>query len=305
MTARIFAIGSINIDQDCLVGEKGAIGESKPIIKYNRLVGGKGANQAQAARRAGANVLFMGKVGCDGEWILGELRKAGFDTSSIIVDDTICTGHVIINRFEDATPSVMLYYAGANCKITLDEMKSFIRDAQTGDILLIQNEIAGMREMLGMVGERGMRVCFNPSPAIHDDWQCHEYGCEWLILNESEFLHIVKLYDITSEGTSEEKMALLKSKLQCRHLICSFGANGVVGIDSDGKVYKVAAPKVTVVDTVGAGDCLAGFFAASISQDRPFPEALKLATTAASIKVCRYGAFDGIPSLEDVLKYLY
>lgn len=298
----VHVIGSINIDQDCLIGKHGAIGESQPIVKYQRLVGGKGANQAEAARRAGAKVRFMGKVGCDGEWILGQLHDYGFPVEEIVTDPSQYTGHVIINRYEDGPPSVMLYYAGANAYITPTEMQSFLEAAVPGDILLVQNEIGGMRELLQLATKLGLRVCFNPSPAIHDDWKCEEYQCEWLILNEHEFKHICNLYNIQS-SIKEDQMRELKNKLLCNHLICSFGANGVVGLDRGDQVYSVSAPKVTVVDTVGAGDCLAGYFAAWIAKEKSFPESLEVATKAASLKVTRYGAFNGIPFEQDVLLF--
>lgn len=303
MTIKVHTIGSINIDQDCLIGQHGAIGESRPIIKYQRLVGGKGVNQAEAARRAGASVRFLGKVGSDGEWIVGELRKSGFNVDNIITDNDQYTGHVIINRYEDSiTPSVMLYYAGANATIDKHEMESFLSVSQPGDILLVQNEIGGMRELLQLARRLGLLVCFNPSPAIHDDWKCKEYDCEWLILNEHEFEHMCTLYTITSIGV-ENKMTELKSKLKCNNLLCSFGAKGVIGLDSLGQISQCSAPKVTVVDTVGAGDCLAGYFAASIAKGKSFTESIQIATKAATLKVTKYGAFKGIPNESQVLLF--
>lgn len=298
----VHVIGSVNVDQDCLIGARGAIGESKPIIRYQRLVGGKGVNQAEAARRAGALVRFMGKVGQDGDWIVGQLKQAGFPVDQILYDYSQYTGHVIINRYEDKSPSVMLYYAGANASISKAEMHKFLENAQRKDILLVQNEIGGMRELLKLGHILGLRVCFNPSPSIHDDWKCEEYDCEWLILNEHEFDHICDLYNVNVESVNE-RMRALKSKLACTNLICTFGARGVIGLNSKNQIVPVGAPKVTVVDTVGAGDCLAGYFAASIAKGQPFDSALQLATKAASLKVTRFGAFNGIPYEDDVLLF--
>lgn len=302
----IFCVGSVNIDQVCLIG-KGGIGESKPIIKYERLIGGKGVNQAEAVRRAGcsSHLRFFGKVGCDSGWIMSQLLQNSFPIEYISVEKNLYTGHVIINNYAYDTPSSMFYYPGANSCISLEELEEFLSTAESTDILLAQNEISNTAGLLRLARSKNMQICFNPSPGISSDWIASDYSCTWLILNEHEFNHLISLFSIEHNGQIENGMKQLKQVTMCKYLICTFGANGAVGLDFEEEIHFIKAPKVAIVDTVGAGDCFAGYFVACTFQSYPFKEALKFAVQAASIKVGRSGAFNGIPTMDQVKEQFF
>mgnify|MGYP002783642219 FL=1 len=286
------------MDQVCWVDMDGAVGESIPITRYDRSLGGKGLNQAEAARRAGCvDVNFMGCIGDDvfGDWVLMELKKRGFDTQNFQIKAGVFTGHVVIQH-EGTSGSKMFYYGGANDHISLSMVQDFLSAAMTGDIFVCQNEVSGAADFIKHAYELKMKICFNPSPSIPKDDTIYAM-CEWVFINEHEYEHYKRLF---KSGDDLDDLVGLKKAMGCRHLIVTFGKDPVLGADDLNTVYTINVPKRQIVDTVGAGDCLVGYFVASVAKGQSFKQALESAVLAASIKVTRHGAFDGIPYIEDL-----
>ncbi len=288
-TARVAVVGSCNID---LVARGAALprpGETVMASSLATIVGGKGANQAIAAARAGANCAMVGAVGDDvyAGAIRATLRDAGIDTSALrTVPGPSGTALIFV---DGAGENSIVVIPGANAALTtLTQADTAI--IEQADAVLFQLEIPV--EIVVAAAERahGLRV-LNASPTRPMPRELLEL-IDLLVVNETEATALVP----HGRPGDQLKEALL-------HLVprvaITIGAGGVLYADRDG-AFRVAAPKVTPVDTTGAGDTFTGVLATALAEGRTARDALELACAAASLSVEKVGASASIPMRADI-----
>lgn len=283
----IWNLGSINIDHIYQLATLPKPGETLSAKTLGYGLGGKGANQSVAAARAGARTVHLGAMGPGDDWVLDRLRDAGIDTSHIRRLPDQPTGHAIILVDAEAENAIIIY-AGANRALNFGD--ATWSAMQPGDLLLLQNETNQQVEAAQAARERGLRTIVSAAP--------FDSAAVRVLLPHTSILAL-------NEGEAAQLAAEIGEDLPIDGLLVTRGAKGAQYRDlTTGAVHDQPAFPVTPVDTTGAGDCFAGYFAAGLDAGLPIPEALRRASAAAAIKVTRPGAGDAVPLASEVDEFL-
>ena len=182
--AHILSYGSLNLDLVYQVPHFVQAGETLSSTSRTVHCGGKGLNQSIAAARAGGAVSHAGKIGGDGTVLTDILRKSGVDTDFVTVGDGP-SGHAVI-QVDPSGQNCILLFGGCNQEITHEEIDRALAHFQTGDYLILQNEINGLEYLMTQAARRGLRIVFNPSP-IDVSISRLPLGEAWLLIfNEIE-----------------------------------------------------------------------------------------------------------------------
>lgn len=295
----ILVIGSLNMDVTIFSDRAPAPGET---IKGNGFLlspGGKGANQAIAASRLGANVTMFGRVGDDsfGKALIGYQRENGVDTRHIRRLEGVSTG--IASIFVCGGANYIILAPGANDHITpldIDEAAPLIAKS---DALLLQMEIPkdAVAHAIGIAKAKGTRIFFDPAPALPLE-KALLSGIDYLMPNETEAASLLGWPNFSPEsaGLAVEAFCALGVK----HPVITLGDAGVAYWDGSRCVFAPSFP-ARAVDTTAAGDTFTGALACAVVKGEPLDRAVAFAQRAASICVTRKGASEAIPTLEEVL----
>lgn len=288
---RIGVVGSINMDMTVQAERIPLKGETLKGENLQYIPGGKGANQAVAMAKLGADVVMFGCVGKDaaGESLCKNLKDMGVDTTYIKEIEGTPTGLAIITVGENDNTIVVV--AGANNEVSIDYVRS-IQDALLKcDIVLLQHEIPQetIEYVIGFCHENGIQIVLNPGPARPVKKEILE-KVTYLTPNEHETVIL-----FGKERTFEELMKQYPEKL-----IITQGSRGVSTCLESGEMLLVPARKANVVDTTGAGDTLNGAFTVAITEGKSIKDALEFANTAASLSTEKFGAQGGMPTYDEV-----
>ncbi len=296
----ITVFGSINLDLIGRVERLPQPGETVPGDDFSTAPGGKGANQALAAVRAGAAVQMVGAVGGDAfaDEALALLRTDGVDLERVRVAGG-ATGVALI-LVDQAGENVIAVIPGANGTLTPDDAAGLTFAA--ADVLLLQLEVpvAAIEMAAKRARDGGAAVLLNLAPFRTDALHLVQHATH-LIVNETECAAAADALGV-AEGTLEDRAKALAAG-QAVSVIVTLGKDGVMAI-ADGVVERVAAPQVDAIDTVGAGDTFCGYFAAGLLGGLPQADALKLAATAGSLACTKAGAQPSIPFRREVASAL-
>ena len=292
----IVVFGSVNIDLVTPVERLPGVGETVIGPAYAVHAGGKGANQALAARRAGAEVALVGAVGRDGfaETALALLAADGVDLAQVARVDAP-TGAAFIAVAADGANQIVVA-AGANALASASSLAAMSLGA--GDLLLLQREVpeAQCLDAARLAKGAGARIILNLAPAGAPDPAL--LAClDILIVNEPEALALALALD-----WSEREPDAIACRLDAERgiaCIATLGADGVVAWQG-GVRRRLEAPRVAVVDTVAAGDSFAGAFAAALSAGYGLTGALQRGLAAGSLACTRAGAQPSVPSREAI-----
>lgn len=267
---RVIVLGSINVDSEVKVPHHPEVGEKVIAESFSRFAGGKGANQAVAARGTGVEVHMVGAVGTDeyGRAYLNRLSNLGIHLHVERITDAP-TGRAFITTDPHGANTIAVV-EGANSRVPVRALDA-IRAPRSDDLLLTQLEIdpeaviAGVRQAV----EYGWRVVINLAPyqTLPADVIA---AADPLIIREQE------LPLLQADG------------LQAASMVVTHGKNGVSwdGLD----VRGIVVPDEQVVDTIGAGDAFCGVLAASLSKGADRATALGQALSAAAVRTRQMGA---------------
>ena len=283
----IWCLGSVNADHVYRVPHLPGPGETLAATGFSTGLGGKGANMAVAAARAGASVSLIGAVGAEGAWMRERLAGYGVTVSDLAVSD-LPSGHAII-LVDGAGENVITILPGANRALGIDAVQDALSRASAGDIFLCQNETNLQREAAGIAADMGLRVAYAAAPFDADAVTAMLDVTDLLILNAVEAAQL------------EEATGKAPADLPVAHVVVTRGAEGVIAHDTaTGGQIDLPPFRVEAVDTTGAGDTFTGFLLAALDGGRSMPAALYLASRAAALKVTRQGTADVIPTLDEV-----
>jgi len=294
----ITVFGSINMDLVATTPRLPKPGETVPGTGFATAAGGKGANQALAARRAGASVRMVGAVGRDefAAPALDLLDKAGTDLSGVArVDGPTGTALILVGGDGENMIAVV---PGANGTLSPGQAVEAFSSSQPGDILMLQLEVpaASVKAALQAAKAQGVRTVLNTAPLIAEAAELAKLA-DIVIANETEFELLVGREALTS-GKREE-MLLQMHKDTGQILIITLGAEGVVAAEG-GSLHRTKGLKIEPVDTVGAGDTFCGYLAASLDAGLALGEALRRAAVAGSLACLKAGAQPSIPDAGEV-----
>jgi ribokinase len=292
----ITVLGSANLDLIGTVSRIPTPGETVPGGTFRTAAGGKGANQALAARRAGAAVKMFAAVGDDAFAIeaLGELKAGGVDLANVPSVPATATGIAMI-FVDEAGENVIAILPGANG--TLDEAKAdaALAPLKAGDILMLQQEVpvACTDRALDLAKEKGVVSILNTAPFLPTT-PASAKKAAIVIANETEFA-------LLCGGRTEPLDGLMADwvKETGNTIIVTLGPDGARAA-TPGGAFSVPAMKVDPVDTVGAGDTFCGYLAAGLDARLKLQDAMKAAAVAASLACLKAGAQPAIPTADGV-----
>ncbi len=291
----ITVFGSTNLDQVGTVTRLPEPGETVAGGTFSMAPGGKGANQALAARRAGAEVRHVSAVGDDAfaDMALDLLKSGGVDLSAMRKAEA-ATGIAMI--FVDAEgENVIAILPGANGTVSPEDADNSLAALKAGDIVLLQQEVpqAATRRALEIARERGARSVLNTAPFLSDTAELAPLA-DIVVANETEF----SLLTGRPIAELDEAMADWVNNTG-RTIVVTLGADGARAQTPDGAI-SVAAHPVKPVDTVGAGDTFCGYLAASLEAGLDLEKAMRRAAIAGSLACLNPGAQPAIPLAKDV-----
>lgn len=294
----ITVFGSINMDLVATTPRLPKPGETVAGTGFATAAGGKGANQALAARRAGASVRVVGAVGRD-EFAgpaLDLLDKAGTDLSGVAkVDGPTGTALILVGGDGENMIAVV---PGANGTVSATQGENAVSDSASGDILMLQLEVpaASVKAALLAAKVRGVRTVLNTAPLIPETTELAGLA-DIVVANETEFERLVGRDGLSAE--EREQILLDMHGRTGQTLIVTLGADGVIAAEG-GSLHRTKGLKIEPVDTVGAGDTFCGYLAASLDGGLAFGDALRRAAVAGSLACLKPGAQPAIPVAAEV-----
>ena len=299
MPAKVVVVGSLNMDLVTRASRLPRAGETLIGQTFTTVPGGKGANQAVASARLGADVSMIGCVGTDAYGI--QLRDAllveGIDCRAVsTVEGSSGVALIVV---DDTSQNAIVIVAGSNGELTPASLQAFDTVLQVANVIVCQLEVpmATVGYALKRGRELGKTVILNPAPAsapLPAEWYA---SIDYLIPNESE---AGALSGVTVDSLDSARLAATRLiQAGAGKVIITLGPQGV--LFSDGQVFEhLVAPKVKAVDTTAAGDTFVGGFAAALANGESEAEAIRFGQVAAALSVTRAGAQPSIPTLHDV-----
>lgn len=295
---KILNFGSLNIDRVYGVNHIVKPGETITAESLNTYAGGKGLNQSIAAARAGGQVLHLGAIGNEGEFLAELLKSAGADTENILRLDT-ASGHAII-QVEQGGQNSIIVFGGANRQLTADYVLSCLEKGEKGDFVLLQNETNETATIISEAAKRGMTVVFNPSPFTESIKSLPLSDVGLFMVNEIEAAELAEM----SENDEPEKiLAALSERYPKAVIVMTLGKRGAV-CKAGGELFRQSIFFVNAVDTTAAGDTFCGYFLALLCKGESIPSALRIAAAASAVSVSRPGAAPSIPTIDEVQEFL-
>jgi ribokinase len=277
----IVVIGSVNLDIVATAPCLPAAGETVTDAVLARYPGGKGANQALAARRLGAYVALVGRVGKDAEAdaALALLREGDVDLSGVVAVDDAATGVALITVAASGENQIVVA-PGANRRLVFETLQLPAGDALIGEVLAPLDAVA--RAVVEFEGF----TCVNLAPAKEVD-DAVLRGADLIVVNESE------------AAWYGERLALREGLVATM-----FGAAGAALVQGGEEVARVSSPRVEAVDTTGAGDAFTAALTLALVEGQSAAEALRFACAAGAAASQRSGAQPSLPTRDEVRRIL-
>jgi ribokinase len=297
--SKVVVFGSLNMDLVVRVPRMPQAGETLSGHGFLSNPGGKGANQAVACARQGAQVQMVGRVGDDGFGL--ELRAAlvaqGVDAGAVIATSGVSTGVAMI-MVDDNAQNCIAVVPGANASVGLEDAEALRGRLADAGLLLLQLEVpmASVLRAAAIAKEAGCTVLLNPAPAQalpEALWPLLDI----LVVNETEARLFSGLPSVDASNAADAAAQLLLRGP--RHVIVTLGEHGVAWASAAGTRH-FEARRVPAVDTTAAGDTFIGALGALLVEGRPMEEAVAHAIRAAAICVTRAGAQASMPSRQEV-----
>ncbi|MFC4596783.1 ribokinase [Cohnella hongkongensis] len=303
---RIVVVGSVNMDLVVEIGEVPEQGQTRTGKSFKLLPGGKGANQAVAAARLHSQTIFIGAVGSDrfGEQLLSAMQTENIHCSVTVMPEE-STGVASIWVYD--TDNRIVVVPGANGKLAWQDIHRSRHLIDGADVVLLQLEIspAAVQETIRYAYESGKKVVLNPAPAhkLPEELYPMLYAMtpnrdELAVLAESP-----ELLGGFKPGLLDEAMDKLLSK-GLNAVVVTLGSEGAAYKDARGLRFHVPGKKVQALDTTGAGDCFNAAFSVSIARGDGAKKAVEFAVAASALAVTRFGAQNGMPQEEEIVRFM-
>jgi ribokinase len=300
MSKKIIVIGSSNTDMVVKSSKLPLPGET--ILGGNFLMnaGGKGANQAVAAAKLGAKVLFVCKVGDDvfGKQAIEGFKKAGINTNFVFTDTENPSGVALI-LVDDKGENSIAVASGANGNLQIKEVEKAIENVKEGDIVLLQLEtpIKTIEFAVEACYKRKAKVILNPAPAQKLNEKIFKH-LSFITPNEIE-AELLTGIKVTDENSAEKAATILIEK-GVQNVIITLGSKGAF-FCTKSKKQLIPTKTVKAIDTTAAGDVFNGALAVALSNEIEIEYAITYACKAASISVTRMGAQASAPTKEEIV----
>ena len=301
----IVVVGSLNMD---LVVEVPAIplpGETVLGKNFATFPGGKGANQAVAAARLGAQVSLIGRVGQDafGDQLLASAQADGINVSHVGRDEEAATGVAMIVVDDEGQNSIAVA-SGANFCLTADHVREAWGALEEIDILVmpLETPLETIATAVELAHQSGATVVLNPAPVRPLPARILT-SVDVLVPNETETTQLTRMPIETSEDSRKAARQLLT--LGVGNVVLTLGSQGALALDGKTDQYTlVPACQVEVVDTTAAGDAFVAGLAVGLSEGKSLIEAVHFATGVGALAVTKLGAQPSMPTRGEVKQFL-
>ncbi|MBN1979771.1 MAG: ribokinase [Anaerolineae bacterium] len=297
MAARVAVVGSLNMDLIARAPRIPQPGETILGGDFCTAPGGKGANQAVAAARLGAQVSMVGRVGSDAfaQTLLASLAAAGVDHRHVIQDAQAATGVALI-VVDDRGQNSIVVAPGANARLSPADVDAARAAIAAAGVLLLQLEspLEAVARAAELAHAHGVTVVLNPAPARKLPTALLAL-VDVLVPNESETAILAGLPD----GVQVEAQAMALLDLGVGAALLTLGERGAL-LAQPGSIEHVPAFRVTPVDTTAAGDAFVGGFAAALAEGRSPVEAVRWGCAAGALATTKLGAQPSLPTRQEV-----
>lgn len=303
MQKKIVVVGSSNVDY-VIKGQKlPAMGQTVTDGEFLKVFGGKGANQALAAARAGGQVTFISCLGNDVEasQLISNFSEEGIDTRFMFIDKEMPTGAALI-MLDSVGNNYLSVAPGANYSLTTDYFKEFKDAIVQADVIVLQMEIPieTTEMVIEEAGRANKMVIFNAAPYREFDNEMLK-KISILVVNETEAESITGQM-ISSKADLHDNVELLLG-LGVKTVIITLGDKGVVMATESEQSY-VPAFKVNAQDTTAAGDTFCGNLAVLLAENKSLYDSVRFASAASAICVTRMGAQPSVPYRNEIIQFV-
>jgi len=303
-TPRIVVIGSSNTDMVVRTARLPAPGETVTGGQFLLAAGGKGANQAVAAARLGAEVTLVAKVGADmfGDQAIAGYRKEGIFTDFLFRDPQNPTGVALI-LVDQRGENLISVASGANHALVPEDVQRAAERIRSADVVLLQLEIPlpTVACAAQLAAEAGVPVILDPAPAPAGPLDPSLLGhVAYVKPNETEAERLTGI-PVRDEPSARQAAArLLEGGV--RHAIITMGAKGALWVERERSGF-VPGHRVEAVDSTAAGDAFSGALACALARGLALDEAVRYAGVVGALSVTRLGAQPSLPTEEEVRRF--
>lgn len=309
MAKKLMVLGSSNVDYILKVPHFLLPGETLAGDQYQVALGGKGANQAVAAARAGADITFIAAVGDDdvGKGAIAQFQQDQIDTRLMTIIENEKTGVALIFVNKEGENMIGIY-SGANAHVTPDFITPFLPDIEAAEMLLMQLETP--LETLELAAKKaqsaGVKVVLNPAPA-RDLSDAFLENIDIITPNETEAQILTGITVETDQDADRASQVLHDKGIEI--VIITLGKRGAwVSVKTQngscGVGQLVPGFVVKAVDTIGAGDTFNGVLVTALLEGKPLVEAVKMGHAAGALAVMKEGAQPSIPNRTQIDQFL-
>ena len=293
----IVVVGSINMDLVARMARLPRPGETVHGRDFQTIPGGKGANQAVAVARLGVRVTLIGRVGEDsfGETLLRSLAGHGVVTEHLLVTPQCSSGVALIGVDEDGANSITVV-AGANGRLTVQDIESRAAIIQSADALIVQLEtpLDTVAAALRIAKAAGVRTILDPAPAPSSPLPPEVMAVDVISPNQTEAELLTGI--VVDDLASAERAARRLQALGAREVALKLGHWGAMLCDAEGRVEHVSAVEVEVVDTTAAGDAFTAALAVALVEGGSLVEAVRFGSAAGTLACLTLGAQTAMPT---------
>jgi ribokinase len=297
--ADVVVIGSLNMDLVARTPRLPGAGET--VLGTGQLLsicGGKGANQAVAAARLGADVCLVGRVGDDafGRTLINALRAERVNTRYVRRTSDMASGCASI-LVDARGENCIVVSPGANARVTpadVDAAESVIRRAAVV-VLQLEIPLAAVRRAVALARKHGVPAVLDPAPVPPDGLPDALYQVDVLTPNQHEAAQLVG-----SAPSQPNKLAMQLISRGPREVVLKLGAKGSLLVDSHGAIKRAKSFPVKAIDSTAAGDAFTGALAVAMAEGMPRDAALRFANAAGALCCTRIGAQPALPTRDEV-----
>ena len=303
----VVVIGSINMDLVCRTPRMPAPGET--VLGENLLTipGGKGANQAVAAARLGAETHLIGRVGADdfGQRLLTGLAQHGVDTSRVTLTEGTPTGCAMI-LVDDRGENSIVVAPGANAKVTPEDVDAAGEVIARASAVVLQLEIPveTVRHAIAACRRHGVFTVLDPAPVPPAGLPAAAYGADVLTPNQSEAEQLAGAevtHHVSAKRIVDPKLTGIELVARgARSVVLKLGPAGAMLLGRDGEIERAEPFRVNVVDTTAAGDAFTGALAVAVAEGVPLARAVRFANAAGALCCEGFGAQPSLPTRASV-----
>ncbi len=300
---KIVVIGSSNVDLIMKMDHIPGKGETVTDAVFMQVNGGKGANQAVAAARAGGKVAFVNCVGEDAYTpkMLNDYEQDGIDIRYVFKEKGIASGHALIMIGGDGDNCISVA-PGANYLLTPERINEAMPLFDEAAMIIMQYEITEntIKHVIDLANQKNIPVLLNFAPARDFDLS-YIPKVNILVVNEVEagFLNGTEIESVKDAGKAAASLA----GMGIETVIITLGAKGVLAYNNDNRLI-ISAFRVNAVDTTSAGDVFCGNLAVALVEGKSLEEAIRFANAASAICVTRMGAQPSAPYRHEIEEFL-